>query len=134
MKYITLLLNPKKYQVLVASNPTVAMELWENKQADIDVVISDLNLEASINGRQLLKLMLGQKLQLQAILMSGDLPSPEEHTADFGSRIQFLGKPFSILQFLNLVNQCLDRARNPIGLAQTSGHPPIIFPPNEDRL
>lgn len=134
MKYITLLLNPKKYQVIIASDPNLALEQWHSRSGEIDLVISDFNLEASMNGRQLLEQMLGQKLQLQAILMSGDFPTPEEVKSDYSSRIHFLGKPFSILQFLNLVTHCLDRARNPVGLAGKLGQIPMVSPPIEDRL
>jgi|SRR5579862_1519252 len=92
------------YRVLAARNSREAMQIYEERHAEIDLVITDVVLPGG-NGRLLAVRLRRQKPELKVLFMSGYRDQPEFK----GKREEgFIGKPFSGSMLLNQVKLMLD--------------------------
>lgn len=59
------------YQVLTATDGNAALEIWDQAEADIDILFTDLMMPNGINGVQLANQLLVKKPDLKVIYTSG---------------------------------------------------------------
>ena len=80
------------YQIWEASDGSEALNIWETKASQIDLLLADMAMPGSFNGRQLADRLRRERPGLKVIFMSG-------HILDMAGIIQspacFLQKPFS---------------------------------------
>jgi nitrogen-specific signal transduction histidine kinase/CheY-like chemotaxis protein len=86
------LLEKLGYQVLEAANGEQALELYAEKNGDIDLVLLDL-IMPGLNGLQTLERLRGLDPQVKIILCSGRADTEEE---DLPDGVSFMPKPFPL--------------------------------------
>lgn len=102
------LLEGAGYEVLEASDGSCALELWQEHQAGIDILISDLVLPLGMNGMELSRMMASDKPELSVLFVSGyatDVVLSEEQTLKEG--LNFLQKPYTPHTLLRTVRGVL---------------------------
>jgi DNA-binding NtrC family response regulator len=58
-------------EVMVASSTWAAVEMWNARKSEIDLVIADFELDSDVNGQQLLTRFTADNPDLKSILFSG---------------------------------------------------------------
>jgi len=94
------------YEVLEAESPTPALEIWEARQKDIAVLITDIVMPGPINGWGLAKSFISKRPALKVLFMSGyfgNLP-PELKLDD----ANFIRKPFAPKELLRRIRLLID--------------------------
>ena len=101
---ITAELEEQGYACLQAETPEQALEL-EAQGAAFEVLITDIGLPGSINGRELARQLIHRRPGLKVIVISGHDPTPAEEGAEAGWI--HLAKPFEIDRLTVAINQAL---------------------------
>jgi len=102
----TLLRRATRAVVIEAANPYAALSTARNFAGRIDLLISDVNLSASLNGVDLARALITRTPSMKVLLISAaDRPQCEIPPA-----WRFLAKPFSMESFLECVRALSDSA------------------------
>lgn len=94
------------YQVLEAVNGDEALSLWRKHGPRIDLLVSDIVMPGSMNGRELALRLKAEKPSLRVLLVSGYDPGMIDRKAPApGSKhFHLLPKPFSIEKLITAVS------------------------------
>jgi DNA-binding NtrC family response regulator len=101
---LSICLGRAGYRVLPSASARAALEHWGRESDQVDLLVTDLDLEDEMTGVELAHQLAEQKRRLKVIYMSGgDFESlgPEK------SRASCLAKPFSPNAFTSLVKRSL---------------------------
>jgi CheY-like chemotaxis protein len=100
-------LEESGYQIWEASDGSAALNIWKTKAAQIDLLLADMAMPGSLNGRQLADRLRREQPGLKVVFMSG-------HILDVAGIIQshgcFLQKPFSLESLAEIVRSHLEPA------------------------
>lgn len=100
------LLSQSGYHVIGACSPEEALERWKQSRDEIDLLITDVNLEAAISGIELARVLLDDKETLKVIYISA------AHLDDLGPDVDpqiCLAKPFTFAVLTGRVSKVLDQ-------------------------
>ena len=92
-------------RVLVASSTSAAVETWNTRKHEIDLVISDFELDTNVTGEQLLQRFRADNPKLKSILFSGH-PLDAQMTERTES-MDFFEKPFKCSELVAAVFRLL---------------------------
>jgi len=95
MSVITDQLHRLGYQTLVASNVKLANEMIDRGE-EIDLILSDIILPEGTRGVDFVSKKLAKDLDVDVVLMSGDIALCEQYAQEYGDKFQVLRKPFSL--------------------------------------
>jgi len=104
---VQLVLERQGYTVLQAGTGVEAVGVWNQHQAAVDLLITDMVMPDGLSGRELAKQLLAEKPGLKVIYTSGyclelgqdEFPHPDRHF--------FLQKPYPPHQLVRTVQACL---------------------------
>ena len=97
------------YHVLEAASGTVALSLWKQHAAEIDLLVTDLLMPEGMTGLELAGKLHVQKPALKVLYTSGS--SLDELDRDWVRQAtHFLKKPYTPRQLAEAVRTCLDSA------------------------
>jgi PAS domain S-box-containing protein len=97
-------LESADYQTLAANNGAVARDLYRDHQAEIKLVVMDVTMP-DMSGIELIQHLKAINPQVKAIAISGLLENREPMLT--AGATTFLGKPFSLETFLQVVGQLI---------------------------
>jgi DNA-binding NtrC family response regulator len=95
------------YRVVSAGNGAEALTLFSQHEADVRVVLSDLEMPI-MDGKTTVAALRACRPTLPVILMSGELDSAGNHLGGNGNA--FLQKPFRLEQLLTAVANALQKS------------------------
>jgi two-component system cell cycle sensor histidine kinase/response regulator CckA len=95
---IQLVLKRAGLSVLAAKSPGEAMTIWNSHKAQIQVLVTDFELCATMTGADLANQLRKEKPELKVILVSA-YPSLDQK----GDGVEFLQKPYDIHTFIEAV-------------------------------
>jgi two-component system cell cycle sensor histidine kinase/response regulator CckA len=104
------MLEGLSYTVLTAGNGKEALQLFQNRHTDIDLILSDVVMP-ELSGPALVRQLREQGYDVRAVLMSGH---PGEEISQRGPEPEncaLLGKPFSLKQLAAAVREGLDNRK-----------------------
>jgi hypothetical protein len=107
------------YQVLAAADPRAALALLEERDPDLDILITDVVLPG-MSGPELADLLRGRIPRLRVLFMSG---YSAQHLGEDGivdRRVKLLHKPFAPDQLVHAVQTALDGSWPPMMLEKVS--------------
>lgn len=104
MKYV---LENQGHTVMAAKDAHEAWQMWRAHRHSINLVISDINLPGSASGFDLGRAILEDDSTLPIIFTSGYCPDILGQTTSLKLGINYLPKPFDVLDLLNAVGQAL---------------------------
>jgi len=104
-------LRRRGYNVLCASDAAQALTLWQEHEAIVDLLLTDMRMPGGMNGLTLAERLLDKKPSLKIIIMSG---YSAEMPGGAGRRFEFsyLAKPFELAALTATVRSCLDERRD----------------------
>jgi nitrogen-specific signal transduction histidine kinase/CheY-like chemotaxis protein len=100
------------YTVFEAASGPAALAIWNQHQASIHLLLTDVMLPEGMSGVELAKRLLAEKPQLKVICASGyspDLPGPG---AALLAGLSFLQKPLSYRKLAEAIRECLDQPQD----------------------
>jgi PAS domain S-box-containing protein len=102
------------YKICEAVSGKAALEVWESRHGDIDLIITDIIMPDRLTARELAERLLAEKPTLKIIFTSGHNPEVAGKDTGFFRKHTswFLPKPYSYHRLLQTVRQCLDE-KNP---------------------
>jgi two-component system, NtrC family, sensor kinase len=105
------ILGSQGHQVFKAQSAVEAWTLWQSKQDGIDMVISDIYLPDGLTGFDLAGYLRASAPELPIIYMSGYQPTMIAGAEELMVGVNYLTKPFDVLDLLNVVTRTLEKGR-----------------------
>jgi CheY-like chemotaxis protein len=100
-------LNMLGYQILSATNGEEALTIWEQHQAEIDLLLTDMRMPKGMNGLELANEFWKTKPFLKIIIMSGYSMEVATDTLAGATAYTFLAKPFSVKTLSEVVQHAM---------------------------
>jgi PAS domain S-box-containing protein len=97
------------YQVLTAANGVEALALWQAHRDSIALLLTDLVMPSQISGLQLARQLQSEKPGLKVVFTSGYSAEIAGRQTTLHPGEDFLQKPFSPPDLLNILRRCLDQ-------------------------
>ena len=95
------------YRIITAPNSSAAMKIWNERRAEINLLLTDIRMPDGINGHELAERLLSDKPDLKVVYVSGY--SVESHGAPFlEASPNFVTKPFTPPGLALTVRRALD--------------------------
>lgn len=94
------------YRVIAHLNPLDALSFCENKESQIDLVITDVVMPA-LSGKELRERLRAARPELNVLFMSGYTTDTIAHHGILEEGVQFLQKPFSLNDLAGRVSQLI---------------------------
>jgi signal transduction histidine kinase len=107
---ITYVLQNQGHTVLAARDAREAWQLWRGHRHSVRLVITDINLPGDASGFDLGRAILGDDASLPLIFSSGYCPDILGQATSLQLGINYLPKPFDVLDLLNAVGHALTTA------------------------
>jgi PAS domain S-box-containing protein len=104
-----LLLERQGYRVLDAANGLEALRLWAEHRGAVDLLLTDIVMPEGVSGRELALQLQKEQPGLRVIFTSGYSADTAGRELSLQEGRDFLQKPFSRQQLLELVRDALDR-------------------------
>lgn len=104
---ISYVLKSQGHTVLAANDAHEAWQTWRSHRHCISLVITDINLPGDASGFDLGRAILGDDPTLPLIFSSGYCPDILGQTTSLQLGINYLPKPFDVLDLLNAVGHAL---------------------------
>jgi DNA-binding NtrC family response regulator len=104
---LTRYLSLSGYRVLTAGDTQSALALWDAHHDEIQLLLTDVVMPNSQDGRELAAQLQVQKPSLAVIYTSGYNVEWADETDPYGREVRFLQKPYYPTQLLGLVREAL---------------------------
>jgi signal transduction histidine kinase len=104
---VSYVLKSQGHTVITAKDAHEAWQMWRTHRHAISLVITDINLPGDASGFDLGRAVLGDDPTLPLIFSSGYCPDILGHTTSLQLGINYLPKPFDVLDLLNAVGHAL---------------------------
>ncbi|MEW6306561.1 MAG: response regulator [Verrucomicrobiota bacterium] len=98
------------YRVFEATSGVDALSVWENRAAEIDLLLTDMVMPDGLTGHDLANRLKARKPTLKVVFTSGY--SPEAASGELGleEAVNFLPKPYTPQKLARLLRDVLDRS------------------------
>jgi CheY-like chemotaxis protein len=96
-------LKSQGYKVLEADSGPSAFKMWDQRQKEVDLLLTDIRMPEGITGWEVVKRLRQDRPQLKAVAMSGYAP---DQPPDLD--IAFLSKPYQPQMLLKTVSDTLN--------------------------
>jgi DNA-binding response OmpR family regulator len=107
------ILEQANYIVLTTQSGDHALGVIARQGASIDLVLTDIVMPGSIDGRALAAKMAQREVKLPVLLMTGAFPEDEEYLAEIAKSNLLLQKPFSPKELVEFIDSHLAEGRLP---------------------
>jgi len=105
-EFLRYILKESGYQVWDAANGVEALKLWQADPSRFDLLLTDIVMPGSLNGKELAEQLKKERPDLKVILMSGyNLEIAGGTSIQFSKH--YLQKPYSITLLMKTVRDCL---------------------------
>jgi two-component system cell cycle sensor histidine kinase/response regulator CckA len=95
------------YRVIEAADGREALNLWDRRSAEIDLVVTDMVMPNGISGGALARTLQAHNPNLHVVCSSGYTPEYIERDLPQNGNITFLAKPYLPNRLLETVRRCL---------------------------
>jgi CheY-like chemotaxis protein len=97
------------YEILAAQSGNAALALWNDHKERIQLLLTDVVLPGSLNGRQLAEILQKDRPRLRVVFTSG-YSTELSGSESFIEGVNFLQKPFHAQKLAQIVRNALDRS------------------------
>ena len=104
------------YRVLAAANSAEALAIWQQQPTEIMLLLTDLVMPGSLNGRELARELRQQQPALKVIFISGYSFDIIAEGSALETGVKFLAKPFKLSQLADAIQDLLGAEK--IGIRQ----------------
>jgi two-component system, cell cycle sensor histidine kinase and response regulator CckA len=117
LRYIERVLQLADYRVIPVTTVEEAWKNFEQRQIDIELVLSDLVMPGSVDGLELAEKIHQLEPALPVLFITGALSELDSHSAMMCEKHQLLRKPFSPEQLVDFISARLHRS-SPSGVVR----------------
>lgn len=96
------------YHIIEAESGAEALEIWKKHHDRIDLLLTDIVMPGGVSGHELATQLQSEQPELPVICASGYSAEVFRGEIDFPERAQFLSKPYSPSDLIEMVRQSLD--------------------------
>lgn len=96
------------YHIIEAESGAEALEIWKKHHDRIDLLLTDIVMPGGVSGHELATRLQSEQPELPVICASGYSAEVFRGEIDFPERAQFLSKPYSPSDLIEMVRQSLD--------------------------
>lgn len=104
-----LYLEQKGFRVIPANDGEEAIALWQKRDGEIDLVLTDVVMPRGVNGHQLVQRLQAEQPDLKAIFVSGYAADSLGNETALDGDTNFLQKPYRLQNLVDMVYGCLER-------------------------
>jgi DNA-binding response OmpR family regulator len=113
LECIRRILEQANYIVLTSPSGDHALDIVARPGASVDLVLTDIVMPGSIDGRALAAKMGQRDVKLPVLFMTGAFPEDEEYLAEIAKTNLLLRKPFSPKELVEFIDWHLAEGRLP---------------------
>ena len=107
-RLVALTLRKLGYAVFVAENGQAALNLWQERCGEFDLLFSDMVMPEGLTGLDLAKKLRKEKPNLKVIISSGYSGETTGRSRLAANGIIYLQKPYRTENLAKVVRDCLD--------------------------
>jgi CheY-like chemotaxis protein len=107
------LLKARGFEVLAVANGRLALPVWQERRAEIDLLLTDVVMPEGINGRELAERFQREKADLKVIYTSGYNLELAEKNGSLRAGITFVQKPYRPEHLIQAIRQTMDEEAGP---------------------
>ncbi len=100
------------YKILTAATGDEAVEVWNNRNCEIHLLLTDLIMPGNMNGRELAEKICAEHPGIKVVFTSGYSADIVGRDFKLEPEINFLQKPYHPQTLALTVRRCLDRKQN----------------------
>jgi two-component system cell cycle sensor histidine kinase/response regulator CckA len=100
-------LRKRGYEVLMAADGPEALQVWKQRTAKIQLLLTDMVMPNGMTGRELAEKLQSQNPELKVLFTSGYSPEFGDKDSNLGRASDFLSKPYDLDSLLIAVQKCL---------------------------
>lgn len=104
-----LYLERSGFRVIPAVDGEEAIALWQTRETEIDLVLTDVIMPGSVDGPQLVQRLRAEQPGLEAIFVSGHTANSIGKETGLCGNTHFIQKPYRMKNLVDLIYGCLDR-------------------------
>lgn len=104
-----LYLEQKGFRVIPANDGEEAIALWQKRDGEIDLVLTDVVMPRGVDGHQLVQRLKAEQPDLKAIFVSGYASDSLANETALDEDTNFIQKPYRLQNLVDMVYGCLER-------------------------
>jgi signal transduction histidine kinase/ActR/RegA family two-component response regulator/HAMP domain-containing protein len=97
------------YRILEASSGKEALDVWNQRANEIDLLLTDMMMPDGISGADLVERLLASRPRLKVVFTSGYTADEVNQKMLTRTRASFLAKPYTHAELAKTVRDCLDQ-------------------------
>ena len=97
------------YRILEASSGREALDVWNQRANEIDLLLTDMVMPDGISGADLVERLLAGQPGLKVVFTSGYTANEVNQKMLARTRASFLAKPYTHTELAKTVRDCLDQ-------------------------
>ena len=97
------------YRILEASSGKEALDVWNQRANEIDLLLTDMVMPDGISGADLVEKLQASQPRLKVVFTSGYTANEVNQTMLARTRASFLAKPYTHAELAKTVRDCLDQ-------------------------
>jgi signal transduction histidine kinase/CheY-like chemotaxis protein/HAMP domain-containing protein len=97
------------YRILEASSGREALDVWNQRANEIDLLLTDMVMPDGVSGADLVEHLLTSRPRLKVVFASGYTADEVNQNVLARTRASFLAKPYSHAELAKTVRDCLDQ-------------------------
>ena len=103
------ILEERGYRILEASSGKEALDVWNQRANEIDLLLTDMVMPEGISGADLVERLLASRARLKVVFTSGYTANEVNQKMLARTRASFLAKPYTHAELAKTVRDCLDQ-------------------------
>jgi len=97
------------YRILEASSGREALDVWNQRADEIDLLLTDMVMPDGISGADLVERLLAGRTRLKVVFTSGYTANEVNQKMLAKTHASFLAKPYTHIELARTVRECLDQ-------------------------
>jgi signal transduction histidine kinase/ActR/RegA family two-component response regulator/HAMP domain-containing protein len=97
------------YRILEASSGKEALDVWNQRANEIDLLLTDMVMPDGVSGADLVERLLASRPRLKVVFTSGYTANEVNQKMLTRTRASFLAKPYTHTELAKTVRDCLDQ-------------------------
>jgi signal transduction histidine kinase/ActR/RegA family two-component response regulator/HAMP domain-containing protein len=97
------------YRILEASSGREALDVWNQRANEIDLLLTDMVMPDGVSGADLVERLLASRTRLKVVFTSGYTANEVNQKMLARTRASFLAKPYTHAELAKTVRNCLDQ-------------------------
>jgi two-component system, cell cycle sensor histidine kinase and response regulator CckA len=118
-EFAGLVLESHGYTVIPANSGRAALDIWNRRSADIDLIFTDMVMPGGMSGRDLAEEVRKARPETRVVFTSGHSPSRYGQSQQLLKGLKFLPKPYNPEKLLSAISEAIQAESEPTCVLST---------------